>query len=74
MNMNIGMLMQLKTELEGFQSRHPKFPLFLKAACDRGVTEGAVIEISVKTPDGQVLDSNLKLTAEDVDLIRKLLS
>ena len=63
MNMNIGMLMQLKTELEGFQSRHPKFPLFLKAACDRGVTEGAVIEISVKTPDGQVLVSNLKLTA-----------
>ena len=72
--MNIGKLMQLKGELDGFKSRHPKFPLFLKAVQQRALTEGTLMEIKVTTPDGQTLTSNLRLTQEDLDVISTLFS
>ena len=52
--------------------RHPKFPSFLKALSQGAVAEGTVLEFTVTTPDGRVLNSNLKITAEDMALVEQL--
>lgn len=73
MNLNsIALLQQLKAQLEKFKARHPKFPLFLDAVSEHALTEGTVVEIAVSTPDGQNYTSNLRLMAEDIELIRSL--
>ena len=55
-----------------FTSRHPKFPLFLNALSQHGITEGTILEIQVKQPNGTELSSNLKITKEDMELFQKL--
>ena len=55
-----------------FTSRHPKFPLFLNALSQNGITEGTILEIQVKQPNGAELASNLKITKEDMELFQKL--
>ena len=37
-----------------------------------GVGEGSVIDITVTLPDGRTLQSNMRVTAEDVELIKDL--
>lgn len=70
--MNLSALMQLEKEWSAFKARHPKFPLFMKAVYGKALSEGTVIEIKVTAPDGEVLNSNLKLKEEDLELIRRL--
>ena len=55
-----------------FTRRHPKFPLFLNALAQNGITEGTILEIQVKKPDGTELSSNLKITKEDMELFQQL--
>ena len=55
-----------------FAGRHPKFPLFLNALSQNGITEGTILEIQVKQPNGTELSSNLKITKEDMELFQKL--
>lgn len=55
-----------------FTTRHPKFPLFLKAVGSHGITEGTVIEIQIKRPDGKEFATNLKVAKEDMELFQTL--
>ena len=55
-----------------FTGRHPKFPLFLNALSQNGITEGTILEIQVKQPNGTELSSNLRITKEDMELFQKL--
>lgn len=55
-----------------FTSRHPKFAAFLQAMMQNKVQEGTIFEVSVKTPDGQNICTNLKITAEDMALFQEL--
>ena len=70
--MNLATLMQFKSEWEGFKQRHPKFPLFIRAARQKAMQEGAVIEIKVTAPDGTTVSSNLKIKAEDSELFCRM--
>ena len=70
--MNPTMLFGLKKKFEEFQERHPKFAMFAQDVMRSGVGEGSIIDISITLPDGQVLRSNMKVTAEDVELIKDL--
>lgn len=70
--MNLSAIMQLKSEWDGFKLRHPKFPLFLNAAQQKGITEGTVIDIKITAPDGTELNSNLKIHPEDMEMFRKM--
>lgn len=72
MALNPMMLMQLKTSWDRFVQNHPKFPKFWNAAYQKGLTEGTVVEFKVTTPEGTELSSNLRLTADDMELIRQL--
>ena len=50
-----------------FTANHPKFPKFIAAASRKGVlAEGST------TPDGETLETNLKVTASDLELIQQI--
>lgn len=71
MAMNFQTLMQMKTLWQRFTNNHPKFPAFLRAVQPE-IREGSVLSISVKNPEGKVIESNLKVTASDIELSRHL--
>ncbi len=72
MNMNPKMLMQLQQRLQTFQQDHPKFLPFLSAVKDNAVQEGSVFAVKVTTPDGRTIESNIRLTANDIETIRMM--
>lgn len=69
--MNLKAMMQLQNAWSSFSGRHPKFAPFLRAARNT-VKENTVIEIRITTEDGRVVESNLKITGEDLQLIEVL--
>ena len=71
MAMNFQALLQLKNLWQRFTAQHPKFPAFLSAA-QPALREGSVIAFTITTPEGKVIESNLKVTAEDIELIKSL--
>lgn len=70
--MNPLKLLQLKSAWDRFKENHPKFPKFLKALYQRGMTEGTVIEIRVTTRGGEEMAANVKLKADDIELFKEL--
>ena len=68
--MNPMELMKLKGYLDTFKRNHPKVPMFFPAA--QSIGEGSVIEISVTSPEGKKICTNMRVTAEDMDLVRNL--
>ena len=72
MNMNPMKLLQMQESFNRFNNNHPKFPLFVNAVMKEGIKEGTVIEITVTTPEGKNYNSNLKVTADDLELIESL--
>ena len=69
---NPAALLQMMNLWSRFQKNHPKFPKFLAAVVQNGIREGSIIEIKVTTAEGENFDSNLKITAEDMDMIEQL--
>ena len=73
MNLNqLARLQKLKSGIDRFRANHPKFPLFLKAVSQDALREGSVIEISVTTPEGKNYCSNVRLNADDMELMETL--
>ena len=67
--MNPAKLFQLKASWDRFAAAHPKFPLFLRAVSDNNVIqEGTIAEITITTADGHKYATNVKLTANDMQL------
>lgn len=69
---NPAALLTIKKKWEEFSSRHPRFVAFASTLQQSGVPEGSVIDISVTLPGGEKYQSNLKLTAEDIEMIKSL--
>ena len=72
MNINPMALLGLKNDFDKFKSNHPKFLQFIKAFSMAGIQEGTVMECKVITTDGQELQANIKVTADDLELLEKL--
>lgn len=75
MNMNfnqLAMLQKTKDSIDRFRINHPKFPLFLNVVSQEAIREGTVIEITVTTPEGKNYCSNIKLKADDLELLESL--
>ena len=70
--MNPTMLFKMKGMWDRFTAGHPKFPLFLKAVQQKGIREGTILAMSVTTPSGEKIETNLKLSAEDMALFEEL--
>ena len=69
---NPAKLLQLKHLKEQFDSNHPQFHRFMKAASKNALREGSVIEISVTSPEGKEICSNLKVQKSDIELFESL--
>lgn len=69
---NPAAILQLMSLWSRFQNNHPKFPKFLSAVVKNGIKEGSIIEIKVTTAEGESYDANLKVNAEDMELIDQL--
>ena len=72
MNANPMALLELKNRFDTFRVEHPKFLAFLHAMRDHAMTEGAVMEMKVTTPDGQEYVSNIRVTENDVEALKLL--
>jgi len=70
--MDMNMLIKLKGAWDTFTMNHPKFPMFLKAMKSTGIKEGSVIAVSITDPDGKCIDTNIKVTASDLELFETL--
>ena len=65
-------LLELKNLWSAFTKRHPKFPQFIAAVQQNGISECTVIEIQITTPEGKTFTSNQKVTAEDIEAVKSL--
>lgn len=69
---NPAAIIQLMNLWSRFRNNHPKFPKFISAVVRSGIKEGSIIEIKVTTADGESFDSNLKVNADDMEMIEQL--
>lgn len=70
--MNPMFLMQIKSELEAFNSRHPKLQLFFRDAIKK-TEAGDVMEISLTKADGSKMRTNIRISPEDKSLLENLM-
>ena len=66
--MNPQALMQVMAAWNTFKGNHPKFPAFMEAIARQGIQEDSIIEIAVTSPDGNKIETNLKVKQSDLDL------
>lgn len=69
---NIEAIMKLKGAWDTFRNNHPKFPMFLDAVKRKGIKEGTIVAISITDPDGTHMDTNIKVSASDLELFESL--
>ena len=72
MGMNPLALLKAKKSWETFCGNHPRFPAFLQAVQSAGIQEGTIIEVSVTTPEGRTMTTNVRLTASDMQAFEDL--
>ena len=70
MPMNIGSMLKITN---AFKRNHPKFPAFCRAVSRKGIREGSILEISYVTPEGERLETNLKVKAGDLELLSQFM-
>lgn len=71
---NPAVILKIKSAKDKFTANHPKFIAFLKAVQQQGVKEGTVMDIAFTDADGKRLQSNIRLNAEDIEMLRDILS
>lgn len=72
--MDMGSMMKALGAWNTFKGNHPKFPAFCKAVMKKGIREDSVIEVIVTTPEGERIETSLKIQAGDLELLRNLSS
>lgn len=69
--MNPMAMLKIKGLIDKFKENHPKVPLFFNAAA-MSIDEGSIIEINVTTSQGKNLCTNMRVTADDLEMVRQL--
>lgn len=70
--MNPAALFRLKGAWQNFTQNHPKFPLFLQAVQNTPMQAGTVIDLKITTAEGKTMQTNVRLTESDLELIASL--
>ncbi len=70
--MNPASLFKMKGLLEKFHKNHPKVLPFFQAVSQKGILEGTIIEAKVIFPDETEMVTNIKVNAQDLELIQNL--
>lgn len=71
---NPAALLTFKKKIEDFGMRHPRFVSFIQALKGQEMPVGSVIDITVTMPTGETYQSNIKLTEEDIEMLRTIAS
>ncbi len=66
--------MKIKQGGEKFAAAHPRFLRFLQVVAEKGVQVGGVLDVTLTAPDGEQIQSNIRLSQEDVDFIKELMA
>lgn len=69
---SLGMIFKLKGMWNTFTRNHPMFPKFLQAVNKKGITEGTIIDVTITSPDGTPLSTNIKITSSDLELFEAI--
>lgn len=69
---NPASMMKMMNAKNKFTETHPKFAAFFPAVFASGITEGTVIEITVKKPGEEPLMTNMRVQQSDLDLLNDL--
>ena len=69
---NPAALFKIKGMWDTFVQNHPKFPMFLNAVKNSGISEGSILEVQITQPDGEVMKTNIKVTQSDPELFEQL--
>lgn len=67
---NPAKLLELRGMGERFKKNHPRIPGFFNAAVEN-LQEGSVIEMTVTDPEGKKICANIRVTAEDMEMVRR---
>lgn len=70
--MDFGNMMKLMGAWNTFKGNHPKFPAFCKAVAKQGIREDSVVEIIVTTPEGEKIETSIRVRESDLELLRGL--
>ena len=70
--MNPQNIFKIMAAKDRFKRNHPRFASFFNDVISGGVPEGSVIEISVQKPGQSLLVTNMKVTADDLELFEEL--
>ncbi len=70
--MNAMDFLKIRQGLSELSVNHPKLFPFMRAVQAAGLEEGSIVEMKVTTPEGKELETNLRLTASDLELISLL--
>ncbi|MBO4825452.1 MAG: hypothetical protein J5487_08655, partial [Lachnospiraceae bacterium] len=62
-------IMKLMGMKNKFESSHPKFVSFIKDVAARGITEGDILEGTITRATGEKTTANLRVTADDVQMV-----
>lgn len=69
---NPAAIMKIMNAKNKFTENHPKFAAFLNTVFLNGVTEGTIIEITVKKPGEDAVMTNMKVQQSDLELLQEL--
>lgn len=72
MGMDLGSMMKIMGAWNTFKGNHPKFPAFCEALQKRGLEENSIVEIIVTTPEGEKIETSIKVMASDLELVKGL--
>lgn len=64
--------MKITSAWNTFKKNHPKFPAFCQAVSRKGIREGSIIVITFTTPEGEKIETNLKVKDSDLELLKQL--
>ncbi|MCR5415630.1 MAG: hypothetical protein K6E79_02400 [Pseudobutyrivibrio sp.] len=73
MGFNPADLFKVKSAAAQFNANHPKLIPFFQAARGKAMTPGSVIEIAITDPNGEKIETNLRVQDSDIDLINLLM-
>lgn len=69
---NPAVAMKIMNAKNKFTKNHPKFVNFLGTIFSTGIPEGTIIEITVTKPGSAPITSNMRVTAEDLEMMESI--
>ena len=72
MAINPMQVLKLKDQLKAFTGRQPGCTSFVRAIRRKGLPEDSVLDLTITSPDGKTMSTNLRLSAEDIAFVRTI--